>query len=250
MFPILYFAQKRRTEVFSMSASVFCRYEYKYLLTRQQHHAILDSIRSHMALDQYGHSTVFNIYYDTPSFSLIRASLDHPLYKEKLRLRSYGSSQETGFLELKKKYDGIVYKRRISLPYEDAYAAMLGSAPFPDCQIGHELRAAVKRYPGLRPTVSMQYEREAYYDRDGSDFRVTFDENIRCRWLSPVPEKTAHAILPTDTVLMELKLSQSIPLWMAHLLSQYGIQKSSFSKYGKAYTDLLGAPLEALRQIS
>lgn len=231
-----------------MSASVFCRYEYKYLLTRQQHRAMLEAMRFRMALDSYGHSTICNIYYDTPDFSLIRASLDQPLYKEKLRLRSYGASGETGFLELKKKYDGIVYKRRIALPYPQALAAMDGRLPFPDCQIGHELHAAVKRYPELQPAIFLKYEREAFLDREGTDFRVTFDENIRYHWLFPNAEKGEHPVLPPDTVLMELKFSQSIPLWMVRLLSGLGIQKTSFSKYGRAYTDLAEHRPQTLRQ--
>lgn len=233
-----------------MGSSVFCRYEFKYLLTRQQHQAVMDAIRTHMALDQFGHSTICNIYYDTPAFSLIRSSLDRPMYKEKLRLRSYGGTSGIGFLELKKKYDGVVYKRRISLPYQQALEAMSGTVPFPDCQIGHELQAALNRYPGLRPAVFLQYEREAYYDRFGSDFRITFDENIRCRWLSPAPSRQDQLVLPQDTVLMELKLSQSIPLWMVRILSQLHIQKTTFSKYGKAYTDRCMDQQNSVRKIS
>lgn len=226
-----------------MSQMIFRRYEYKYLLTRQQHRAMLDIIQEHMTLDQYGHSTISNLYYDTPSFVLIRASLEHPCYKEKLRLRTYGSDSSHAFLELKKKYDGIVYKRRIALPLQEALDCMEGTMPFPDSQIGHELHAARKHYPGLYPAVFLSYEREAYYDRDGSDFRVTFDENVRCRW---GPHTMAHPewgipVLPRDTVLMELKLSQSIPLWMAQALSRLNIQKCSFSKYGKAYQNRLAA---------
>lgn len=232
-----------------MNQTTFCRYEYKYLLTRQQHRAVLDAIHSHMALDQYGHSTISNIYYDTPDFSLIRASLEHPNYKEKLRLRWYGSDRSTGFLELKKKYGGIVYKRRIVLRCEDAGKVMDGAHPFPNSQIGHELQAARNRYSTLQPAVFLSYEREAYYDRDGSDFRVTFDENIRCRWLSVSPFGTEQSILPRDSVLMELKLSQSIPLWMVQILSRFGIQKCSFSKYGKAYQDLLTSGITGMRQV-
>lgn len=235
-----------------MSQMIFRRYEYKYLLTRQQHRAILDILQEHMTLDQYGRSTISNFYYDTPSFLLIRTSLEHPCYKEKLRLRTYGSDSTHAFLELKKKYDGIVYKRRISLPLQNALDCMACRTPFPDSQIGHELQAAVNRYPRLRPAVFLSYEREAYYDPDGSDFRVTFDENIRCRWDS---QTMAHPewgipVLPPDTVLMELKLSQSIPLWMAQALSRLNIQKSSFSKYGKAYRDMLAGQYgEGQRQV-
>ena len=98
--------------------NVFKRYELKYLLTPAQRDAVLLGIAPYMQLDRYGHTTIRNIYFDTGDYRLIRRSIEKPAYKEKLRVRSYRlvGSDDTVFVELKKKYDGVVYKRRIALP--------------------------------------------------------------------------------------------------------------------------------------
>ena len=97
---------------------VFKRYEIKYLMTHSQRDAVLEAMEPYMSMDAYGHSSIRNIYYDTPDFRLIRESLDKPVYKEKLRVRSYGpaSAGDEVFVELKKKVQGVVYKRRIAMP--------------------------------------------------------------------------------------------------------------------------------------
>ena len=100
----------------------FKRYEKKYLVTQQQYNALAKVFAARMVPDRFAESTISNIYYDTPDFRLIRRSLEKPAYKEKLRLRSYGvPNEETQvFPEIKKKARGIVYKRRVSMPYGDA----------------------------------------------------------------------------------------------------------------------------------
>lgn len=221
---------------------VFKRYEIKYLLTRRQRDAIAQEMAAHMALDQYGRGSIRNIYYDTPDFRLIRRSLEKPVYKEKLRVRSYGRAQaETPvFVELKKKYRGVVYKRRIILPQAQALACLAGDAPLPDSQIGREIAYALAYYQALRPAVFLSYAREAYAPRDGGSFRVTFDEDIRYRTsaLTLDSDCRGRALLPPDMVLMELKTPDAIPLWMARALSTQGVRRTSFSKYGAAYQEL------------
>lgn len=221
----------------------FERYEYKYLISRQQKALILGAMEEYMIPDRFGRSAIRNLYYDTPDFRLIRESLCQPLYKEKLRLRCYGSAgQDTEvFLELKKKYDGIVYKRRIALPLHQAMACTEGAASLPDSQIGREIQTALDYYRTLSPAIYLSYDREAFASRDGSPFRVTFDENIRYRWdrLDLTEPPSGARLLPPDTVLMELKIPGAMPFWMARLLSENGICKTSYSKYGAAYTQWL-----------
>ncbi len=224
------------------SQMVFKRYELKYLLDRRQLDAVLQAIAPYMAIDRYGRSTICNIYYDTPNFRLIRESLEKPVYKEKLRLRSYGpaGAEDTVFVELKKKYKDVVYKRRIALPLAQATACLAGEQPLPDSQIGGEIAYALDFYQQLEPAVHLSYERQAFYQRDGGDFRLTLDENIRYRrrdlTLDSVP--WGKPILPPDRVLMELKTTGGLPLWMVQALSQNKIYKTSFSKYGSAYQDI------------
>ena len=223
--------------------AVFKRYELKYLLTTAQKEAMLQVMAPYMELDQYGRTTIRNIYFDTENHRLIRRSIEKPMYKEKLRIRSYRKAEAGGkvFVELKKKYDGVVYKRRISMPYQRAMEWICDGTGAPDSQIGREVEYFRKYYQDLRPAVYLSYEREAYFSRDGSDFRVTFDDCIYAREdrLSLSDEPGGCRILPEGFVLMEVKTSGAIPLWMTKHLTSQRIFKTSFSKYGTAYQTMI-----------
>lgn len=220
--------------------SVFKRYELKYLMSRQQAWRIQQIMAPYMGPDRYGRTTVRNIYFDTENFRLIRRSMEKPLYKEKLRLRSYGPVQAGSpvFVELKKKFDGVVYKRRLVMPEREAMDWLCSSeVRCPDSQIGREIDYFLDYYGPVKPAVFLSYDREAFCCLDGSDFRVTFDQRVLCRsgGLSLEEEPWGNPILGEDQVLMELKTADSIPLWMASALSGMRIYKTSFSKYGNAY---------------
>ena len=228
--------------------AIFQRYEIKYMLTKQQKAALLRAMAPYMALDRFGRTTICNLYYDTDSYRLIRRSLEKPAYKEKLRVRSYGTATETGpvFVELKKKYQDVVYKRRVSLPQNEARAWMQGGEMREPSQITAEIDYVRGYYEDLKPVVFLSYEREAFFMRDGGDFRVTFDENILCRedHLTLTESAWGAPILPEGLVLMELKTSGGIPLWMTRFLTQNHIYKTSFSKYGTAYQTLIFPELQ------
>lgn len=224
--------------------AVFKRYELKFLLTIQQKERLLVAMQNHMVLDQYGRTTIRNIYFDTPNYRLIRRSIEKPAYKEKLRIRSYAKANpdSTVFVELKKKYDSIVYKRRLPLTEEEALFWVTGKRHCSDCgQISQEIDYFMSYYEPLLPTVFLSYEREAYYCKDGSDFRITFDDHILCRQddISLEGEIYGMSLLEEGMVLMEIKCSGGIPLWMTKLLSGEKIYKTSFSKYGTAYQKLI-----------
>lgn len=224
--------------------SCFQRFELKYILTRPQKEALLRAMEPYMRLDQYGRVTIRNIYYDTPSYRLIRASIERPVYKEKLRIRSYRQlvPGEDAFVELKKKFKKVVYKRRLSMPFHESIDWLKGVDSLqPPGQIGEEIRYFRDFYGDLRPTVFLSYEREAFYSLDGSDFRVTFDENILARDtdLSLCSQVYGTPILPTELTLLELKAPGAIPLWLTDFLTKNKIYKTSFSKYGTAYQSLL-----------
>ena len=224
--------------------SVFKRYELKYMLTKEQKNSVLCAMKPYMALDKYGRTTIRNIYFDTDSYRLIRSSIDKPAYKEKLRIRSYSRAEESSpvFVELKKKYQSVVYKRRLSMPEADAMDWVCGRAPcVKNTQISKEIDYFLKYYETLHLAVFLSYEREAYYSKDKSDFRVTFDENILCRQddLSLCSDVYGTPILDDGMTLMEIKCSGGIPMWMVQVLSREHIYKTSFSKYGTAYQNLI-----------
>ena len=223
--------------------TVFKRYELKYLITDMQKEIILRAMDGNMVPDEYGRTTIRNLYFDTPTYRLIRESIEHPLYKEKLRIRSYAQAEHdsTVFVELKKKFDGVVYKRRIALPEAEAMAWTSGKCHTQESsQIVREIYYFMSYYGELCPAVFLSYDREAYFSHDG-DFRITFDDNIltRSHDLSLTSPVYGDAILPAGLTLMEIKCGGAIPLWLAHALSNEGIYKTPFSKYGNAYREYI-----------
>lgn len=223
--------------------SVFRRYELKYILTSEQKTRLLQCMQPHMALDRYGRTTIRNIYFDTDNYRLIRRSMERPVYKEKLRLRSYRQAEPDGpvFVELKKKFDGVVYKRRLCLPEQTAMEWLCGGQKGGTGQICQEVDYFLDFYENLHPAVFLSYEREAYFSEEDPGFRVTFDENILCRQddLSLTAPVGGTAILPEGQILMEVKCTGAMPLWLVHFLSENEIRKTSFSKYGTAYQNLI-----------
>jgi len=223
---------------------VFKRYEYKYLLTIEQKEKILKTMEPYMKLDAYGKTTIRNLYFDTDTYLLIRRSLEKPIYKEKLRLRSYAQTDSDSqiFVELKKKYKKVVYKRRISMSEEEAMLWFRHNmTPDEKSQIINEIEYFLQYHKKLHPTMFISYEREAYYGNDNTDFRITFDDNILCRQtdLSLQCGIYGTPILPDGIVLMEIKCSGGIPLWLTSILSNEHLYKTSFSKYGTAYQTMI-----------
>lgn len=231
---------------------IFQRYEFKYLMNPHQLQAVLAAIAPYTVPDEYSHSSIRNLYLDTPDFRLIRRSLERPVYKEKLRVRSYCQAGEHApvFVELKKKYLSVVYKRRIPIPQDQALACIDGRQPWPDSQVGRELAYTMNFYRTLRPAVFLSYERDSFCGVEDEEFRVTFDSQIRYRQVELTLDSDSWGtpILPPGQVLMELKVAGGLPLWMAHVLSEQKIFKTSFSKYGAAYQDIMLNRQRGVRQ--
>ena len=224
--------------------SVFQRMEQKYLVTDTQRAALEELFREYMVPDEFGESTVCSIYYDTPDYRLIRRSLEKPVYKEKLRVRSYGSAapDDPVFLEMKRKFKGVVYKRRVSIPCRDAEAFLSGALALPDTeQIPRELTWFRDYYGTLRPAMALYSDRCAWFGKADRDVRITMDRNIRWRIddLTLTSPAGGEPILPPGTSLMEIKVPAAMPLWLTAFLSENKIYRTPFSKYGNAYSTLL-----------
>lgn len=222
-----------------MAQTVFNRVEKKYKLTEEKFHAFWQDLMAYMQVDEFGKHTISNIYYDTPDDLLIRRSIDKPKYKEKLRLRSYGTPTlgDDVFLEIKKKYNGIVNKRRIQLPLQFAYDYLnYGVHPFETTQILQEMDYFLSLYD-LSPKLLLAYERVALFGKEDPAFRVTFDTNIRSRTEDLRLEHGSEGTLLFDdnTHLMEVKITNSTPLWFSKLLAKHEVYNCSFSKYGSVY---------------
>lgn len=217
----------------------FQRYEKKYLLSREKYLALWRELEAQVEPDIFFQSTVCSMYYDWADFRLIRHSLEKPVYKEKLRLRSYNvpGPEDQVFVELKKKFQGVVYKRRVALPAVEAEAWLAGRTPAPDqSQISREIDWFLKTNP-VSPRVLIACDRRAYVAREDKELRITFDSSIRWREteLSLTAGDQGQELLADGQVLMEIKLPEAAPLWLAGLLSRLEIFPQGFSKYGQCY---------------
>ncbi len=217
----------------------FKRYEKKYLLTPEACGRLMERLAPHLVPDAYHRSTVRSIYYDWDDYRLIRHSLDKPLYKEKLRLRSYKrpTPESEVFVELKKKYKGVVYKRRVASTEEAAMRWLARETPPPkDSQMAREIDWFLHEN-SPKPKVLIACDRTAWVDREDPNLRVTFDEAIRWRGddLLLSHGSAGELLLPDGEILMELKLPEAAPLWLAHLLGEEQIYPTGFSKYGVCY---------------
>lgn len=218
---------------------VMKRYELKYILSPEQTAYLKERLQGHMVLDKYGKTSIASLYYDTPDYRLIRTSIEKPPFKEKIRLRSYGLATEDSpvFLELKRKTEGIVYKRRVSSTIPAVNAFFQGEGEIcADGQIAREITYFRDYYRALVPACLIIYDRMAYYQPDG-DLRLTIDHDPRYRVtdLDLTTSMAGESLLREGYTILEVKVQEAVPLWLCHILTEGRIYKGSFSKYGEAY---------------
>ena len=210
------------------------------MLDKKQYELILNELKDKVYKDAYFESKIKNIYFDTEDNYLISCSMDKPSYKEKVRVRSYDipSMEDTVFLEIKKKYKGVVSKRRIDIKLKDYYEYLSKGVKPSYCnqQIMDELDYSIKRY-NLKPKLYLAYDRYSYVAKNDDGFRITFDHNIRSREtdLRLDSVDNAQLLFDDDMYVMELKILNALPLWFVNILSKNKIYPVSFSKYGSIY---------------
>ena len=221
----------------------FKRYEKKYLLNSEQYAVLKAEIDKHFVPDKYGETKICNLYYDTPDYLTVRRSVDKPIFKEKLRLRTYGVPDDntTAFCEVKRKYNSVVYKRRVHMPYTQALEYLAQGYEGENTQISKEIKYLLKFYGKMEPRFYISYDRCAFFYKETSDIRITFDRNITWRATDLDLRLGSYGgqLLPEGHTLMEIKVPNTVPLWLSQLMSQLGIRASSFSKVGNAYKVML-----------
>ena len=229
--------------------TVFKRYEKKYVITAEQREKVLSLLGDRIVPDAYGESTVCNIYFDTPDYRMIRHSIEKGVFKEKIRIRSYGvpSAESSVFLEIKRKCKGVVYKRREIMSYGDAVDILCrGKKTSSNSQFLNEIEYMKNFYGFIRPVISIFFDRTAYFAADDDELRITFDNNIRFRNhdLDLSKGDFGKVIFGKDKAIMEIKCIGAMPLWLTGLLDELKIYPSSFSKYGNSYIDMITRPIE------
>ncbi len=240
-------ANPERGEQMAGNGYIFKRVEKKYMLTRAQYEEFITAIEPYMAIDEYGLSKICNIYFDTENDELVRLSNEKPVYKEKFRLRSYGipGPEDKVYLELKKKYRDIVYKRRISLKLSEAEDYLLrGIRPQKDSQILREIDYFISFHKTV-PKLYLAYDRTAWYGREDKEFRMTFDSHIRSRrnHLSLAFGDVADELFEQEYWLLEIKAVGAYPLWLVRKMEELSLYPVSFSKYGTIYKKEVAASM-------
>ena len=222
-----------------MDKNTFLRTEEKFMMSREQYQHFMRAITEYMVIDEYKKHTITNIYYDTEHFDMIRRSIDKPKFKEKIRLRGYGTVQPNSkvFLEVKRKYHQLVYKRRVRMENQEAMRYLnSGIQPKKREQIFREIDYTVKRYQ-VRPVLLIAYDRISFFGKENKELRLTIDANLRSRTTELDLAKGPHgeAYFDKPTYLMEIKIDGALPMWLTRILNELRIYPCSFSKYGKIY---------------
>ncbi len=231
-----------------MAIKSFKRYEKKFMLTKEQYDQFIPKILEYMNPDEHCKNgqnyNIYNVYYDTDNDDVIRHSISKPYYKEKLRLRSYKiptSLNDTVFLELKKKINGIVTKRRVVITLGEAYKFIETrerpkKVDFVTNQIFNELEYYLNNNK-VYPKVYISYSRKAFFAIDNHDFRLTFDNCILTRRnkLSLEAGSFGSDLLGPSKYLMEVKILGAMPVWFSNILSELSIYNTHFSKYGNEF---------------
>lgn len=224
----------------------FKRYEKKYMLTQRQQENLMSEILPYIKEDKFGRYTICNIYYDTKDWELIRRSIQKPVYKEKLRVRSYGvpADDDKAFIEIKKKYKGIVYKRRITAQAKDVQEVLTAGSGIEIKKSDEQIRNEIlwfQNFYRTEPRTFIGYDRQAFAGTRDSGLRITFDKNLRWRdeELDLRCGDYGQPVLQDEQVLMEIKMPGTCPLWLAHILNENGIYPTSFSKYGTCYKNFI-----------
>ncbi|MDR0821820.1 MAG: polyphosphate polymerase domain-containing protein [Oscillospiraceae bacterium] len=230
-----------------MAIEVFNRRENKYRVSEQVMASLQGDLSDYMSVDSYNEEQfaypICNIYYDTDDNRFISASLSKPLYKEKLRLRSYGVADldSVVYLEIKKKFGGVVNKRRSGILLGEAYEFIQSGViptmkPYMNEQVLREIAYILGRHE-VKPKVCISYERRAFFSQADPDLRVSFDTNILTRRTDLRLDSGIYGkqLIQPNEWLMEIKTSKNYPLWLARLLSKHKVYPQSFSKYGTEY---------------
>jgi len=217
--------------------TIIDRFEQKYLIDKDDYNLLINIINDYLVKDKYFKETIYNIYFDSDDYTLINRSLEKPIYKEKLRMRSYDKTSDSTniFLEIKKKYIRNSNKRRVVISYKD-YLDYINYGIIPKCdkQIMNEIDYCFKRYK-LKPKIKILYDRLAYNLKDDETFRITFDTNIRYSKDNMDFNNDNNTMFMNDKYIMEIKTFSGIPLWLNKILNSLGIYPTSYSKVGKIY---------------
>ena len=224
-----------------MAITIIDRMEQKYFVSFDKYNKLMKLINNKLVKDKYFSERIYNIYFDNDEYEFMTKSLDKPLYKEKVRLRSYETKDKNSnvFLEIKKKFQGHGNKRRVVINYNEAKDYIDNKIiPNTNKQIMGELDYTFKKN-NLKPKISLTYDRLSYAFKEDESYRVTFDTNIRySNKKVDLVDLDDEYCLFNDGYIMEVKTLKGYPSWFIKALNELKLYPVSYSKVGEAYKEL------------
>lgn len=224
--------------------NVFKRIEKKYILDIQKYNKLMNELEGKLDDNEFPNSTILNLYFDTDNYDLAIRSIQKPVFKEKIRLRSYNVPNEDSvlFLELKRKYKETIGKRRIGISKKQ-YEQYLKTGRMEDIdnkQIYDEIDYSIKMY-NVSPKILIAYDRKAYYLKENHNIRITFDFNLRSRTedLDLSLGDAGKKFFKKNLCILEIKSCDAMPIWLVKVLNNLCIYPTSFSKYGEIYKKMI-----------
>lgn len=227
-----------------MAQEIFKRYEIKYLIPFSKYIELRELIMPYMHYDTYGNPegkyNIVSLYFDSDEKSIYYETRNKLPFRQKLRLRVYDQADvnSQSFIEVKQKFKNVVNKRRTILPLHEAYDILSGqdrsieTVAASNPQILKEALHFQQSY-ALKPHTVVSYDRQAFSGTFEKDLRVTFDYNLMCRnddlRIENGPE--GHHFIDPGLVVLEVKVSEVVPFWLARLLSDLECNKQSVSKF-------------------
>lgn len=227
-----------------MAIEIFKRKEQKYLITLEQYSLLLEQIMPYMRSDTFGTDgkyIVSSLYFDSNDYKIYFETKNKLAFRQKLRLRTYNETgiDETAFFEVKQKHNNVVNKRRMLLPLQEAYLYMekgdeqhLNSFHTSNVQVLREIDHFRSLYE-LKPEMVVSYDRHALHGIDDPDLRITFDFNLRCRNDDLLLEHGSDGeyFIDHNLIVLEVKVNDSVPLWLTRVLQALQCEQRSASKY-------------------
>ena len=224
----------------------FNRFELKYLISLQQAAQFKAALQAYLIPDKHGSNngryTLSSMYYDSPDLRCYRENEHGLKFRRKLRIRRYETDEvftdeSPVFLEIKQRYDRVTLKRRTIMPYHQALR-LCNDRQMPDHRTDDQ--ALVEEVYGflwqynLRPASIVRYDRQAFTGtQHDSGMRVTFDTSLsfQAHQLHLHEQSSGWPMLPANSVVLEIKVNERIPLWLTNLIAAHNLQRVGLSKY-------------------
>ena len=240
------------------SPSVIDRREYKILISKEQAAEVRRAIAPFCRIDPFAAKnptrtyTIDTLYLDTDDLSLFWANDHEQRDRIKMRVRGYADAPDRPlFFEVKRRINDVISKSRGQVSHQDWIGLLQDPQARVPANASPKDRAAIERFMTLartlrvRPFTLVRYRREPYVSVIDDYARVTFDTHVRAHPIDKLTftpsgnawralDDAVSARMLDSMVVLELKFTNQVPLWMVNVCRSLGLERGAFSKYGNS----------------